>query len=51
MGCNNAAGVRPYAEERTFAILEELILKLLSLALAFKKGISEAVLVKTLLPQ
>lgn len=37
LGSNNAAGVRPNAEERTFAILEELIPKPLSLAPAFRK--------------
>ena len=42
LGCNKAARVRPNAKERTFAILEELILKLLSLAPAFRKGISKA---------
>ena len=42
LGCNKAARVKPNAKERTFAILEELILKLLSLAPAFRKGISKA---------
>lgn len=42
LGCSNAAGVRLNAKEKTFAILEELILNLLSLAPAFRRGISEA---------